>query len=133
MPKKINCDGFEFLMYNSWYEDWEQIAEYLAKTEVEFPVFHIEKQVGELISRNEAGDIEQAHKLFEINCKMAKKLGAERLVLHLWGGLPSDRNIHINIEQFAILKETAAHILTLRLPLIRSLPSLAYLREQIRN
>lgn len=104
----IHCDGFEFLMYDSWYEEWEQIAEYLSNTDVDFPVFHVEKQVGELISRNETGDIEQAYKLFEINCKMAKMLGAKRLVLHLWGGLPSDRNISINIEQFAILREIAA-------------------------
>lgn len=104
----IHSDGFEFLMYDSWYGEWEQIAEYLSHTDVEFPVFHVEKQVGELISRNETGDIEQAYKLFEINCKMAKMLGAKRLVLHLWGGLPSDWNISINIEQFAILREIAA-------------------------
>lgn len=104
---KIDCDGFEFLMYDSWYENWEQIAQYLAGKKTDFPVFHIEKQVGELISRNEEGDIEQAHKLFEINCKMAKIIGSKRLVLHLWGGLPSDRNISVNIEQFAGLQKTA--------------------------
>lgn len=105
---RIDCDGFEFLMYDSWYEDWEQIAEYLSKTDVDFPVFHVEKQVGELISRNEDGDMQLAHKLFEINCRMAKTIGAKRLVLHLWGGLPSDWHIAVNIEQFAKLRETAA-------------------------
>lgn len=103
----IKCDGFEFLMYDSWYEEWEDISEYLTKIDVSFPIFHVEKRVGELISRNENDDIEQSHKLFEVNCKMAKAIGANRLVLHLWGGLPSDKMIAVNIEQFAALREIA--------------------------
>lgn len=103
----INCDGFEFLMYDSWYAEWLQISEALYNMNVKFSVFHVEKKVGELISRNEDGDIAEAHRLFEINCKMAKVIGAEKLVLHLWGGLPSDRIIYTNIEQFAVLQKTA--------------------------
>lgn len=103
----INCDAFEFLMYDSWYEDWEKISAYLSNINVDFPIFHVEKQVGELISRNENDDIEHSHELFELNCKMAKAIGSERLVLHLWGGLPSDKMIAVNIEQFAALREIA--------------------------
>lgn len=84
------------------------MAEALANMPVAFPILHVEKNVGKLISQNEPGDIKQAHKLFDINCKIAKRIGAEKLVLHLWSGVPSDRCIQTNIDQFGILNEMAA-------------------------
>ena len=103
----IDCDGFEFMMYNSWYDIWDSLADYLQNTGIAFPVLHVEKGIGEAISRNEEGDCEQAQRLFEINCKMARIIGAHKLVLHLWNGVPSDRDIENNIEQYGILTETA--------------------------
>lgn len=104
---KLHCDGFEFMMYQSWYDTWEQIASDLAGMSLSFPIFHVEKCVGQAISRNEEGDNEQAQKLFEINCIMAQRIGAQKLVMHLWDGIPSDSNIENNIEQYAFLNETA--------------------------
>ena len=103
----IPCDGFEFMMYRSWYDIWEQLAEDLSKMKVPFPTFHVDKSIGELISRNGEGDSVQARKWFEINCKIARTIGAKKLVLHLWGGLPSDKNIEYNIAQYEILQEIA--------------------------
>ena len=100
---RIACDGFEFLMYNSWYPVWEQIAGELSD-KVRIPVFHADKEIGEIIS---GGGNERARELFEINCKLARRLGAEKLVLHLWGGLASDGHIENNISQYVILKDIA--------------------------
>lgn len=104
---RLHCDGFEFMMYESWYDIWEQVASDLSKMNLSFPLFHVEKCVGQAISRNEEGDNEQAQKLFEINCVMAQRIGAKKLVMHLWDGIPSDRNIENNIEQYAYLNEIA--------------------------
>lgn len=104
---KLHCDGFEFMMYQSWYDTWEQISSDLAEMSLSFPVFHVEKCVGQGLSRNEEGDNEQAQKLFEINCNVAQRIGAQKLVMHLWDGIPSDSNIENNIEQYAYLNETA--------------------------
>lgn len=97
---RLHCDGFEFMMYDSWYEIMDQIVEDLKASDIPFPVVHVDKQIGEIISRNENNDNEVAIELFEKNCKIARGLGSEKLVLHLWGGLPSDRNMRNNIEQY---------------------------------
>lgn len=107
MAPRIPCDGFEFLMYDSWYPAWEQVAEDVARMGLWIPVLHADKGIGEMISQGEDGDNERAQELFEINCKMAQRLGAEKLVLHLWGGLASDSHIEDNIQQYFLLKNTA--------------------------
>lgn len=104
---QLHCDGFEFMMYGTWYDTWEQVASDLSGMHLSFPVFHVEKRIGEAISRNGEGDNEQAQKLFEINCSMAQRIGSQKLVLHLWDGIPSDCHIENNIEQYAALNEIA--------------------------
>lgn len=103
----LACDGFEFMMYDSWYENWEHVAEETAAMELFFPVFHVEKRIGGAVSQNEEKDFKRAVRLFEINCHMAQRIGAKKLVFHLWDGLPSDQNIRNNIERYAILNEAA--------------------------
>lgn len=107
---KLHCDGFEFMMYPSWYdkEKMEEISEDLNRSGLSFPVFHADKSIGEDISRNEKpSDIPMAYEKFEKNCKLAKRIGAEKMVLHLWGGEPSDRAIQTNIRCFRDLQQMA--------------------------
>jgi sugar phosphate isomerase/epimerase len=70
-----------------------------------FPVMHMNQSIGDLISRNGQGDIEKAMQIFEFNCGYAAKFGVKVLVLHLWGGSYSDKNIDVNIKMFPKLKE----------------------------
>lgn len=105
--EKINADGFEFLMMRSWYEKLGEVIFDFKSAGLKFPVFHMDKNIGEFISRNESGDTERAEALFEHNCVTACELGSKKLVLHLWGGLPSDKNIDFNIETFGKLQEKA--------------------------
>ena len=105
--QELDCDGFEFLMYNTWHGEIEEIKSFLASLSVDFPVFHIEKSVGNLISRDGEGDVEQAFSLFETNCAIARDIGSEKLVLHLWGSVDSDKNIANNIECYKALRSTA--------------------------
>lgn len=91
--KKIHCDGFEFMLYPSWYDVMNQLVYDLKAIDIMFPIVHVDKQVGEMISRNEKNYIEFTLELFDKKCRIAKVLGLEKLVLHLWGWIPSDRDI----------------------------------------
>lgn len=112
--EKIHCDGFEFMMYDSWYDTIDEIAGDLVNRGVCFPVLHVEKSIGELLSRGDEGDLPIVYELFTKNCNMADKLKSDKLVLHLWGGTASDRNILYNIKQYSTLDRIAKeHDLTL--------------------
>ncbi len=100
----LECDGFEFMMYGSWHGREDEIVAFLVSVGREFPLFHIEKDVGNLISRNSKGDVETAVSLFEGNCALARRIGSEKLVLHLWGGLDSDKDIENNIGVYSRLR-----------------------------
>ena len=87
---KLNCDGYEFMMYSSWYGKEEEIADFLKQSGLNIPVMHCEKHIGECISRNEEGDLAEAIWKFRKNCEVARKIGARKLVIHLWDGQISD-------------------------------------------
>ena len=105
--EKLDCDGFEFMMYDDWYGRIDEVAGYLLSISKPFPAFHIEKGVGECVSRNETGDTEKALELFEANCKLAQKIGSKLLVLHLWNGEHSDKDFPHNAEVYAVLRDIA--------------------------
>lgn len=101
----IECDGFEFLMYDTWYDRLDDIRRYMSGLDALIPSFHVEKSVGELISRNEPGDTKKSLELFEINCRLAQELGSSKLVLHLWNGIHSDKDIAHNINCYRYLRD----------------------------
>ena len=105
--ERIDCDGFEFMLYDDKYDKIDETAELLTSLKKPFPVFHIEKGVGDLVSRNEPGDTELACKMFEINCDLAKRIGSEKLVIHLWSGIDSDKDFPHNVEMYRVLREAA--------------------------
>lgn len=107
LSRRLSCDGFEFMMYGSWYEEAEEISEYLRESGLNIPVMHCEKHIGEAISRNGEGDWDEALWKFEKNCEMAQKIGAEKLVIHLWDGLISDQNFANNLQCFGELAALA--------------------------
>ena len=102
--KGLNCDGLEFLMYDTWYGKIDEIKAFMPSLEKKVYVFHLEKQIGELITQNR---LKEALKKMEINCDLAKCLGAKLLVLHLYNGVISDSNIEYNIECYKYLEEIA--------------------------
>ena len=108
LSEQLSCDGFEFMMYSSWYEKSDEIVEDLHNMNLHIPVMHCEKHIGETISRNEKGDLQQALQLFEINCQMAHKIGASKLVMHLWDGITSDQYFHNNLQAYAEVASIAA-------------------------
>lgn len=107
LSKVLACDGFEFMMYRSWYETANEITEDLKNMNLNFPVMHCEKGIGELISRNEKEDLETALRLFMINCEIAKKISAKKIVIHLWNGIISDQHFRNNLKTFGLLLDIA--------------------------
>lgn len=47
----LQCDGYEFMMYSSWYGEWEILADYLAGLNLYMPVVHCDKRIGEAVSQ----------------------------------------------------------------------------------
>ena len=111
LAQKLVSSGFELLVsdyFANKQNEYEEVAEnvfFAMERGAFFPVMHTNQAIGVLISRNEQGDIENALQIFEFNCKYAVKFGVKLLVLHLWGGSYSDRNIETNIKAYARLKE----------------------------
>jgi sugar phosphate isomerase/epimerase len=107
--KNINCGGFEFMIEPFWKneEKINEIAGFLSPLGINFAALHMDKNIGELISKNGSGDIGEALRVFELNCKAASRLGSRLLVLHLWGGTASDKNIEVNIKTCSKLLEIA--------------------------
>ena len=107
LSKKLTCDGFVFMMYSSWYEQIEEIKTFLQGLGLFIPVLHCEKSIGEYISKESPEELAEAFRRFEINCDLAKAIGAEKLVLHLWSGHVSDSNFQSNLAAYPCLREIA--------------------------
>jgi len=101
---EICCDGLEFMMYGSWYDTWRQVLADMKAMRLNIPTFHVEKRVGERIT---LGETEEARRCFRINCEMAAELGAEKLIMHLWDGRPSDGNFVQNAAEYGVLNDIA--------------------------
>ena len=100
----INCDGFEFMMYDSWYDQADELLRVLKSLRVPFPVMHFEKHIGEFVTK---GEFSQASRRFELNCHIANEIGAEKAVLHLWNGVLSDSNFENSLKGYGILRKIA--------------------------
>lgn len=107
LSKQLDCDGFELMMYSSWYDQIEEIKEFVNGLGLYIPVFHCQKGIGEDISKGGPENLAEAFRRFEINCDLAKAIGAEKLVLHLWSGHVSDSNFQNNLAAYPRLREIA--------------------------
>ncbi len=107
LAPRIECDGFELMIYAGWYAIESELVTAMRHSGLLFPVVHADKQIGELISRNNEGDVAEARTRFDENCRIAASIGSRLVVLHLWGGVPSDHNIALNYEMCGEFIRTA--------------------------
>ena len=111
---QLECDGFEFMLYSTWYDQIEQLTTFLKSIQLHIPVMHCEKSLSEHISKGGDEELREAFRLFEINCSVAEAAGAEKMVFHLWNGIISDSNFENNLRAYSELRERAEkHGLTL--------------------
>jgi len=114
LSKVLQCDGFELMVDDEWYEEIEKVKHYIKNLNLHIPVVHCSKDIGELISKGGEEELVAAYRMFEIDCGVAEYIGAGKLVLHLWGGRTSDSNFGSNIRAYRQMNEVAkSHGLTL--------------------
>ncbi len=106
---QIDCDGFEVMLYPSWYEGGrlDEYVEFLSRSGLDFPVLHADKSIGELLSLGGEENLAEARRRFAVGCRAAQRLGSRLMVLHLWGGPASDREIERNIAELGGFTELA--------------------------
>lgn len=120
---KLECDGLELMMSSSWYSEIDHIADAIRSYGLTIPVFHSQKSLGESMSgmkvdfsngkfieyimtkEEDEETFKEGTDRFIKNLRLAKKVGAGKMVLHLWNGLVSDKNIQKNIQRFGIWKD----------------------------
>lgn len=107
LAEQLSCDGLEFMMYSSWYEEVPELLKVLSELPIPLPAMHCEKHIGEKISQGGEENLKEALRLFEINCRIAESIQAKKLVIHLWDGLTSDRNFKNNKKAYPQLAALA--------------------------
>ena len=129
LPKVIEdakIDGIELMMLPAFYDKLGKVARDIVDSGLKVPVIHAEKNIGILFSEGEPEMIKEGMHLFEINCEMGKSVGAERLVLHLWGGFLSDceidRHVALCPRLFEIADRYGIEILFENIPCTTNFP-----------
>ena len=107
LAPQLNCDGYELMIYESWYEKEKELTDFLGHAGLCIPVIHCRKDIGKDLAFGEAELTEQALADFARNCRIACAAGAEKLVLHLWSGRISDQRIENNLTAYAALRQIA--------------------------
>lgn len=99
---QLHADGAELIIYPSWdgiLEEYVAAVKAISKDiGMNIPVLHADKRIGELLSLGSDEQLKEAGERFKNNCEIARELGAELIVLHLWGGQASDYHIERNIS-----------------------------------
>ena len=65
LSKQLTCDGFEFMMYDSWYSEVETLKKYLQDLNLYIPIVHCEKRIGENISKGGDENFIEAFEKFD--------------------------------------------------------------------
>lgn len=103
--EKLNCDGFELMLYEEFYPKKAEIIHEYTSLGINIPVVHFSKQIGDLLSTQ--GDLAFSTALDKTleDCDIALSLGATRGVFHPWGIPDSDTHIDMICDRIAELFE----------------------------
>ena len=85
--RQIRCDGFEFMVVSGWERKPSEIVRSLGDCGMDFRTLHSDKFIGQYLSE---GKDAEAMELFDESLRAACAAGAEKMVLHMWGGVVSD-------------------------------------------
>ncbi len=110
----IAADGLEVMIYDSWYGELGEIAGRFRRLGLAMPVTHGEKSIGPDLVAPDPAIRDRAFARFEDNCRFTAAIGADRIVLHLWGLPDSDTLIERQLDDLpALLDRADAHGVTL--------------------
>jgi len=97
---QLHADGIEVMIYESWYGKLDDIAHHFRALDLAMPVTHAEKSIGPDFVAPDPTIRDRAFRRFDDNCRFTTAIGADRVVLHLWGLPDSDALIE---HQLAVL------------------------------
>lgn len=104
---KLAADALEVMIYGSWYDRLDAIAERFRELRHPMPVTHGEKSIGPDLVADDLSVRDRAFTRFEGNCRFTAGIGADRIVLHLWGLPDGDARIDQQLEDLPCLLDIA--------------------------
>ena len=105
---EIEADGFELMMVAAYYPVLSELISAVEGSGAPIPVIHAEKDIGEAFAESDHDVLKRAFDAFEINCRVGKHFDSEKIVLHLWSGLVSDRFFANNLSALPYLYDIAS-------------------------
>lgn len=103
----LDCDGYELMIYDTWSDKMDEIVDFILENKFKIFVCHLDKKIGELISHGGEENLSAALEIFEKNCIVLNRLNVKTAVLHLWGGLDSDKCFSNNLTAYAHIEKIA--------------------------
>jgi hypothetical protein len=102
----LAVDALEVMIYASWYGRLDAIAGRFRAMCHPIRVTHGEKAIGPDLVADDGAVRTRAFARFEDNCRFTAAVGADRIVLHLWGLPDGDARVD---QQLADLLRPARH------------------------
>ncbi len=106
--KMLASDGLEVMIFDRWYQRFDEIAADFAASGIRIPATHAEKNLGPNLASDDAALVTGTLARYSENCRFTHLLGGDRTVLHLWGLPESDRVLGRMLAMLPELVERAA-------------------------
>lgn len=104
---EVRADGFEILVYDTWYGTLERLAQSLQGLGLRYPVLHAEKEIGPLLVTGDEDDRGEALRRWRMNGLFARSIGGAVAVLHLWGLPHADDRLECQLDALPTLLDIA--------------------------
>lgn len=113
--RALPVTAFELSIYSNWADDPDAVADDLETLGLRFETAHAEKAIGARLSEGDPAGVER----LEASARLAARLGARLLVIHLWELPTGDRHLERNLELLPACADVAQrHGLTLAIETI---------------
>ena len=90
----LPCAGFELSIYPGWLGEVDRVGEELAAMRLPIETAHAEKSVGARLSEGDRAAVDR----LALSARLAARVGARLLVLHLWELPLGDRHLERNLD-----------------------------------
>ena len=104
---KLNCDGFELMLYAPWMDEVHSILDDYKRSGINIVTLHSLKDIGDMVCDPSDEAWQRCRETFTKNCEIAAELGARKIITHIWGRPHSDKYLEAIIERCGFLMETA--------------------------
>ena len=93
----LDVDGLEVMFFPGWMDDIEHIATTLRDSGLHIPAIHAEKAIGPALISPQPEEREQGWRWLRASCRLGQIVGAQTLIIHLWGLPDSDDRLADNL------------------------------------